>query len=764
MRRVVIGRAAAVVAVAAVAAGLVVAGLDDGNPDRRVRLLSGAAWLASSRVGQLTLLDGSSAEVAAQVWVAPQGRPIDVVQQGATAYAIDRSAGSIRRVDGATFAIGQPAVPIPDAGSGIAAFAGTTSVYALDTRRGLLAETDPTNLSTRGEPRSMAARVSEGGVAMDDGGRLWIIDPGTGDLTRVSAGGDRITRRLLGRPGAPRLTIAGGSPVVVDPVARTATGIDAETGHPRSAVELDLRPEDSVQVSGSPRAQRIYLVTSRGVLNVCDLGTRLCDQAIPLGAAADYGTAVEAGNRLFVPDFTGGRVLVVDLTGHTVVARPEVLPPGRFQLLSRDGVVFFNDPASERAGVVLLDGGVRKAAKYDAADPAKGLVSPGPTDAPTSAPPAPGPPPAPNPPPPAGEPPPSAPGPTAAPPPPPQSPPPSTVTPPPDAPQPPPELRIALSKTTADVNEDLTLEVRTTTGVTPASAHWDFNDGATGDAVTVRHRWATAGAYQVSVRVTMPGGQQATASVTIQVTAKGTLTTSHAGSGKLTGGGINCPPTCAANITVGQRVTLTATPDPGFEFSYWGAGCETTGGPSAALTCSFTMPADKFIAAGFTQSRVTFTAAVNGGRGGTVRVNGVACPPTCTTTHEPGANVTLAAEPAAGFRFILWTSGCPTTTAASCTVQATANRTITAVFDKPKVTLTVVLDGEGTVTGGGVNCAPTCSVQVDQGSEVTLTAVGAPGGWQMTRWSDVCVEPPFQIHCKMLMAADKSVTAVFRQS
>src|SRR6266480_3215387 len=38
--------------------GLVLAGISDGYPTTRPHLLSGAAWLASSRVGQLTLLDG----------------------------------------------------------------------------------------------------------------------------------------------------------------------------------------------------------------------------------------------------------------------------------------------------------------------------------------------------------------------------------------------------------------------------------------------------------------------------------------------------------------------------------------------------------------------------------------------------------------------------------------------------------------------------------------------------------------------------------
>src|SRR6266545_1040409 len=75
----------------AVAGALFVAGMRGGYPTTRPQLLSGAAWLASAQVGQVTLLDGSSAEVAAQVQVANRGDRLDVVQQAATAYAVNRS-------------------------------------------------------------------------------------------------------------------------------------------------------------------------------------------------------------------------------------------------------------------------------------------------------------------------------------------------------------------------------------------------------------------------------------------------------------------------------------------------------------------------------------------------------------------------------------------------------------------------------------------------------------------------------------------------
>src|SRR2546430_3620730 len=72
------------VTVAGVAA-LVVFGAGDGFPAARPRLLSGAAWLASSRMVLATPLHASAAQVSGQGQEADLGEPRDAVQQAATA-------------------------------------------------------------------------------------------------------------------------------------------------------------------------------------------------------------------------------------------------------------------------------------------------------------------------------------------------------------------------------------------------------------------------------------------------------------------------------------------------------------------------------------------------------------------------------------------------------------------------------------------------------------------------------------------------------
>ena len=591
----------------AVVATLVLLGARGGYSAERPHLLAGAAWLSSSQLGELTLLDGSSAEVAAQVRVGARGDRIDVVQQGSTAYAINRTTGTIRRVDGATFLPGAPVKLIPDARDGLVAFAGAHAVVALDTARGLLASADPGTLAGRGGPVSLATRISPEAAKLDDAGRLWLLDPATGDLVWIQNGQHHV-RRSVATPDASLLTFAGGDPVVVDTGRGTATVLDPRSGQTRHTVELDLRADDRIQVSGAPHAARLYVVTGRGVLAVCDLTASACNAALPLGTPGDdFGAAVETADRVFVPDYTSGRVWVVDLHGSQVVARPQVLSPGtRFQLLTRDGMVFFNDPDSEHAGVIRLDGGFTAVSKYETnAGTGGGAAGNGnppnkktpPAKTPPKNPgknPPPNPHPNPNP----------QPNPNP-------NPDPNPSSPPPPSPH---TLQVSVNNGSPLVGTDVTLRTVSSDTPGPVDAQWSFGDGQTGTGTTTTHHWDSAGSFTVTVQATFPDGRGAMA--TAQVTVgkpKFTLTISPPSGGTVSAGGTVCPSSCSVTVDSGTPVNLTATADAGFAFAGWGGACGGT-----TPSCTVVMNGNRAVSA-------TFGNTQGGDNSGTLAPGATAC-------------------------------------------------------------------------------------------------------------------------------------------
>jgi hypothetical protein len=74
------------------------------------------------------------------------------------------------------------------------------------------------------------------------------------------------------------------------------------------------------------------------------------------------------------------------------------------------------------------------------------------------------------------------------------------------------------------------------------------------------------------------------------------LIISPSGAGTITGSGINCPGICSLSLTPGAQVSLTASTNPGYEFSGWN-GCNSTSGAN----CYVTMTSNKTVAATFTK-------------------------------------------------------------------------------------------------------------------------------------------------------------------
>jgi Metallo-peptidase family M12/Divergent InlB B-repeat domain/FG-GAP-like repeat len=261
---------------------------------------------------------------------------------------------------------------------------------------------------------------------------------------------------------------------------------------------------------------------------------------------------------------------------------------------------------------------------------------------------------------------------------------------------------------------------------------------------------ACAGVLTSSCVVTMDSAK--TVSAQFSSTGK-TLSVSKtgAGTGTVSGGTINCGSICAANIVAGGTVTLSASASPGSTFTGWSGAC------TGVAACTVTMDVSKSVTANFALSQFSLSVTKAGAGMGTVSGGGINCGATCNVNSNYGSSVTLTATPAVGSAFAGWSGGCTGTGA--CTLTIDAAKSVTATFTLNQYTLTVAKagTGTGTVSGGGINCGATCSVNSNYGTSVTLTATPAAGS-TFSSWSGGCTGSGA---CTLTIDAAKSVTATF---
>ncbi|MDX8029949.1 PKD domain-containing protein [Lentzea sp. BCCO 10_0856] len=484
----------------AAATALAFAGLAEQYPAPEVRLHPGVVWLASNGIGHLTLLDGTSEEVAASVKVADPGTKLGAVQQGSTGYAVNRGAGTVTRIDGATLIAGAAATPLPGAENALTIVPAADAVYALNASKGVLTRTDPATLAPIGQLQSLPQHTQDIAV---QGNALWAMDPSTGAPTRY-AGGSRTPARHKGTPRVAKLT---DGPVLVDQDRRVAELLDPDSGNPLKSVTIDAGVHDEIAIAGS--TDRVLVsIGARGLVLSCGYAEGQCTPVeVDKG---ELGPAVVAAGHAFVPDYGRGRVLIIDLATAGLVHEAEIFGGKRnFELISRDGYVFFNDPDTDQAGVVDINGRVKPIPKYDPAkqtgnDPQvpddqkkdQEQQRPDPVPDPNN---------------------------------------PNRR----DDPSRPGEQRVPPATGFPDgggiTARDVSIEVRpgTRLGVgeeaeftvrvkdnAVASARWTFGDDTTGTGTTVRHQWDRTGTYQVSVSaVTVSGRRAPVATVAMTVSS-----------------------------------------------------------------------------------------------------------------------------------------------------------------------------------------------------------------------------------------------------
>jgi hypothetical protein len=160
------------------------------------------------------------------------------------------------------------------------------------------------------------------------------------------------------------------------------------------------------------------------------------------------------------------------------------------------------------------------------------------------------------------------------------------------------------------------------------------------------------------------------------------------------------------------------------------------------------------------------TVLKNGTGTVTSDIGGINCGATCSSIIADSSVVTFTATPEDGYTFSGWsingsTSICPGT--GTCQVTISADTTVTATFFKPNLKVFKAPSGEGTITSspGGISCGTTCESLFDYGATVTLTPTPEAGSGFKEWGEGDCDEIVESIKCKVTLAADREVNAIF---
>jgi hypothetical protein len=217
-----------------------------------------------------------------------------------------------------------------------------------------------------------------------------------------------------------------------------------------------------------------------------------------------------------------------------------------------------------------------------------------------------------------------------------------------------------------------------------------------------------------------------------------------AGSGRVTGNGIDCGPgapgPCSVSLPAAPppTVTLVATAGADSTFEGWSGPCGT------AQSCTLTLEGTTVVTAAFAPRQYDVAIQVVGRGTGTVTGGGLSCTTGSAqgcTGAVPSGVVEFTAEPASGSFFAGWGGVCPRTTDPVCTVDFLGTGIVQAVFEPLTFELTVGVNGPGTVAGGPISCpAGACTAtfpNVTPPAQVTLVATPT-GGATFWGWSGAC--------------------------
>jgi len=199
-----------------------------------------------------------------------------------------------------------------------------------------------------------------------------------------------------------------------------------------------------------------------------------------------------------------------------------------------------------------------------------------------------------------------------------------------------------------------------------------------------------------------------------------------------------------ATYSSGTSVTVTATPNSGYNFVNWTDGSTIV---STNLSYTFTITSSRSLVANFALTQFTVTTSSNPSAGGTTTGGG---------SFNPGQSVTVTATANGGFNFVNWTEGVTVvSTSASYNFTVNSNRDLVANFTAATYTVTLSPNppAGGTLTGSGI---------YSFGEIVTVKAT-PNSGYQFVSWTEGGTVVSTGINYAFVINASRALVANFVQ-
>ena len=241
-----------------------------------------------------------------------------------------------------------------------------------------------------------------------------------------------------------------------------------------------------------------------------------------------------------------------------------------------------------------------------------------------------------------------------------------------------------------------------------------------------------------------------------------------------------CSDFCSFDYDEGQSLTLTANPNPGSFFHRWRQQRERKPNPCDAsnfeATCTLLLTgAETDFAAIFLPDQTLLAVGVTGNidDGGNPAAVTVSAGDDCQTSQRggdacyytvaPGSTVTLTPKNTSAATLVSWSvPECPSPGECRMVIDSQL-RSVVATFSPMNLNVTISEGNtvNGSVTGGPINCPPTCVADdLPAFGEVTLRA-SSPG---FRGWNGACLEFESSPTCTIRLSGDDVVGAWFEGS